>query len=232
MDTKEWTRREWLTRCGGGALLVWATGCTSVGATVRRHEPGRKVAPLPILKVGPTEPAASDSVLRRRATEARDLGKAALAKLDAEMRATLTLSGGVGLAAPQVGVPRRVILVQLQTTDKPVLTCVDPVIVATSPTRIDGYEACLSIPAYGALVSRACWVEVAYLDLSGRPHRRVSKGWEARIFQHEIDHLDGILHVDKLAGELVSIDEMRKRRKQRRERDEREGRPNPCADSM
>jgi peptide deformylase len=168
------------------------------------------------------------------------------------MRATLTESGGVGLAAPQVAVSRRFVLVELQekrdqkektekkvkTKDRDeadrsdesnetsvVLACLDPRIVTRSKEQVDGYEACLSIDGYGGLVRRAKWVEVSYTDLQGRKKTRRATDWEARIFQHEIDHLDGILYVDRLVGDLLPIEEMRRRREKRRQDQQRQHRP-------
>jgi peptide deformylase len=172
--------------------------------------------PLPIVQWnrGAANP---DSVLRRQAGSARTLSGRSLRRLDSLMRESLRQSGGVGLAAPQVSVSRRVILVQRQRPGRPVLTCVDPRIVRRSAAQVDGYEACLSIRGVGGLVKRAQWVEVAFYDLEGRAQRLRSEGWEARIFQHEVDHLEGRLYIDRLAGPLLPIEEMRRRRQLRRQ---------------
>ncbi|MFH2005207.1 MAG: peptide deformylase [bacterium] len=228
-------RREWLVGCGAGTLtLLPGCGLRATGPTAlqppERSLVWRHATPLPIVqyRLGAPNPG---TVLRRRALPARELSFGDLARIDKLMRQTLKRSGGVGLAAPQVGLPRRVVLVELQTGQRPaqprpvkdrpaqprpVLTCVDPRILRRSPRRVDGYEACLSIRDVGGLVSRAAWVELEYYDLAGRRRRRRSEGWEARIFQHELDHLDGRLYVDLVSGALLPIDEMRRLRRLRR----------------
>jgi len=158
------------------------------------------------------------SVLRHEAISARRLARSFLVRLDAKMRDVLALSAGVGLAAPQVGLCRRVILVQLQRPGKPVLTLVDPVIQRASGPRVQGYEACLSVDGVGGRVGRAQAVQVSYYDVHGRQRFLSSTGWEARIVQHEVDHLEGVLYLDRLTGPLLTIEEMRRRRRQERAR--------------
>jgi peptide deformylase len=244
--TMHWTRRQWLagtaravgaggaaglglTGAGAGASGLLA-GCGprsgARGATPPRPQ-GLAAAerrllwqsprPLPVRQWSRQAPDPR-SVLRRRAAPARALSAKTLARIDACLRETLARSGGVGLAAPQVGLSRRVVLVQLQREDKPVLTCVEPVCVQRSRAQVDGYEACLSVQGVGGLVRRARQVTVVYRDLQGRTRRIRSSGWEARIFQHELDHLDGVLYLDRLVGPLLPLDEVRRRRERRRER--------------
>ncbi len=216
-------RRQWLMLCGGG-LGGFFAGCYRKARNGRTPEKGaltpteRKIIfetdpPLEIVGWDPKSPEPR-SVLRKKASPAMDLPSNARFRLEHAMRETLSDSGGVGLAAPQVNVSRRMIHVQLQTGEKPVLVCLDPEITERSKETVDGYEACLSIEGYGGLVRRAETVEVAYRDLHGKKKSMVSKGWEARIFQHEIDHLEGVLYLDRLVGELLPIEEMRRRREQ------------------
>jgi peptide deformylase len=229
-DSDLWSRRQWLAGAGAVGAAALVDGCALpvlAGLHVqRRLTPaehkllGQTAETLPILQY---QLAGTNlgTVLRQRARAARDLPRRSLARLDRLMRASLARSGGVGLAAPQVGLARRVVLVQLQTKarakakakarDRPVLTCVDPRILRRSADRVDGYEACLSIRGVGGLVARARWVELSYYDLQGRLRQRRSEGWEARIFQHELDHLDGRLYVDLVNGPLLPIEEMRRR---------------------
>lgn len=215
------SRRRWLLHAGatGGAVLL--EGCVRSGSSTRPlATPGERRllagarGELPIVQyqLGGTN---LGSVLRQQAASARPLGQPLLTRLDRLMRASLKRSGGVGLAAPQVGLARRVALVQLQRKTRPVLTCVDPRITRRSADRVDGYEACLSIRGVGGLVPRSRWVELTYYDLGGRQRQRRSTGWEARIFQHELDHLEGRLYVDRVAGPLLPLDEMRRRRRRR-----------------
>lgn len=212
------TRRKWMRHTAGGLLLAGLPGCTDwsrrLGSVERRL---LLQDPLEIVKWRIESPDYA-SVLRRRAVSARHLAPSFLARLDARMRATLTRSGGVGLAAPQVGLCRRVILVQLQRPGKPLLTLVDPTIHQTRGPLVQGYEACLSVDGMGGKVGRVQAVEVFYFDVHGRPHHLASSGWEARIVQHEVDHLEGVLYLDRLTGPLLPLEEMRRRRRRERAR--------------
>ncbi len=210
------SRREWLTGVGAGGVLAALPGCTDwthqLGVGEQRlvsHGPH----PLSIVQWHRMQPD-PQSVLRQRALCARHLPAAWLRGLDTRMRETLARSGGVGLAAPQVGLCRRVILVQLQRPGKPVLTCVDPVLQCADDS-VEGYEACLSVQGVGSLVPRSRSVEVTYTDLEGRSQRLSSTGWEARIFQHEVDHLNGVLYLDRRVGPVLPIEEVRRRRRRR-----------------
>jgi peptide deformylase len=161
-----------------------------------------------------------ESVLRRRARPAAGLPGPVLAALVERLRETLGASGGVGLAAPQVGIGRRVILVARQTPAAAregtgaLLACVDPVVLRRADGEVQGYEACLSVPGVGGRVPRAAWVVVRYLEPGGRWVTHRAEGFEARIFQHELDHLDGILYLDRLRGPLLPLEEMRRRRRE------------------
>lgn len=221
-DGQGYTRREWLTVLGSGGAALFLRGCTGKPAHTRLVEAERRLravkgSVLPIVQWKLAQPDPS-SVLRRKAWPANGLPAGFLNKLERLMRETLRRSGGVGLAAPQVGISRRVALVQLQDGSRQVLACVDPKIVKASSETVPGYEACLSIKGVGGRVHRKSWVEVSYLDSNGRPQVRRSEGWEARIFQHELDHLDGVLYVDRLVGKLLPIEEVRRLRKLEKKR--------------
>lgn len=127
-----------------------------------------------------------------------------------DMIETMRHANGVGLAAPQVDVPLRVAVVETLpdydedgqeiegTRDLYVL--VNPEIVWQSRDEVDGIEGCLSIPGYIGEVSRATSVRVRAQDRHGKKFRLRLHEWDARIFQHEIDHLDGILYIDRLTA--------------------------------
>ena len=139
-------------------------------------------------------------VLRRKASEVVDFGHA-LQKLIDDMIDTMRAAPGVGLAAPQVNVSQRVIVVEYEDPEEGIphqlYAVVNPKIVAFSKATEMGVEGCLSIPGIIGEVERASAVEVRGLDRHGRPlHLRLS-GWVARIFQHEIDHLNGVLFTDR-----------------------------------
>ena len=129
------------------------------------------------------------------------------------MRNTLKTSGGVGLAAPQVGISKKMILVELQSDPKRIITCLDPKITKMSSQTVKGYEGCLSIKGVGGEVSRSVDIDIEYFTVNNKLVKYHSTGWEARIFQHEVDHLNGILYIDRLIGELLPYETIRKLRK-------------------
>jgi len=209
-----WSRREWLGAVGAAGLGMLVHGCAPrVLAPTRKDSELLAVheGPLLIVQWRPDRPD-PDSVLRREAVDAAQLRRWYLAALDDAMRRTLADAGGVGLAAPQVGISSRVILVQHRDERGDVVVCVDPVILERSDAEVEGWEACLSIRGVGGRVSRAREVRVAYHDLGGERRVVDSRDREARIFQHEIDHLHGVLYLDRLTGPLLPIEEMRRRR--------------------
>ncbi|MBO2519446.1 MULTISPECIES: peptide deformylase [Limnochorda] len=133
-----------------------------------------------------------DPVLRRPAKPVTRVTKK-LARLAQDMAETMYAANGVGLAAPQVGKGVRLAVVDVGDG---LITLFNPVIVAREGTAVD-VEGCLSIPKITAYVERAAQVTVEALDLEGRPFRVEADGLLARALQHEIDHLDGILIVDR-----------------------------------
>ena len=119
-----------------------------------------------------------------------------------QMLETMRQANGVGLAAPQVGVLQRLFVVELpedEENDQPAETYIlfNPEIVKGQGEQI-GYEGCLSIPGYIGEVARRDLITVKGLDEKGKPVRIKAEGYLARVFQHEIDHLDGILYTDRL----------------------------------
>jgi peptide deformylase len=113
---------------------------------------------------------------------------------------TMRAAKGVGLAAPQVGVGQRVAVVDVGDEEIPPLVLVNPRIVEASTVRETAEEGCLSIPDLYGDVSRAQTVVVEAWDLAGRPYRATVSGFAARAVQHEVDHLDGILFLDRLSA--------------------------------
>ena len=139
-----------------------------------------------------------DPVLRERATEVRDFDRG-LARLVRNMRETMLEAPGVGLAAPQVGVSRRVVVYDSGDGEEGVL--INPVVVEREGSEI-AEEGCLSLPGVYFEVERAFRVKVLAMDLAGRPGEIEAEGLLARVFQHEIDHLDGVLFIERLTPEL------------------------------
>lgn len=105
-------------------------------------------------------------------------------------------ANGAGLAAPQIGVPLRVIVT---TVDDAIHVVVNPEIVKKSDVEEESDEGCLSIPGWYGPVRRSTDVTVRGLSKTGKPIKIKAEGWEARAFQHEVDHLDGVLFIDRLA---------------------------------
>jgi peptide deformylase len=132
--------------------------------------------------------------------------------VDEEVRAlvddlfeTMRAARGVGLAANQVGVARRVAVVDVGEDDPPPLVLINPTIVASSEEVESAEEGCLSIPEIYGDVARPTAVTVEALDRDGRSYRVEVRGYKARAVQHEIDHLDGILFVDHLSAVKRSL---------------------------
>jgi peptide deformylase len=169
--------------------------------------------------------AVGEPVLRSRA---KPLGREEILlpstrDLIAAMRETMHDAPGVGLAAPQVGVPLQLAVIEdreenmkdlsrevlAERERKPVAfhVIINPVLTLESPAEIEFFEGCLSLPGLVALVPRARKVKVECLDEHGQPKVIRASGWFARILQHEIDHLSGALYVDRMHSvSLCSLD--------------------------
>ncbi|MET9788734.1 peptide deformylase [Streptomyces canus] len=165
--------------------------------------------PLPIV-------AAGEPVLRR-ATEPYDgqLDAALLSRFVEALRVTMHAAPGVGLAAPQVGVPLRIAVVEDPApvpeevreargrVPQPFRVLVNPSYEPVGTERAAFFEGCLSMPGWQAVVARPAQVRLTCEDENGRPVDEVFSGWPARIVQHETDHLDGMLYLDR--AELRSL---------------------------
>ena len=125
-----------------------------------------------------------DPVLRRKAHKITQIDRDIRLLAD-DMVETLRDSGGVGLAAPQIGESIRMIVVEYP----------------------EGNEGCLSIPGYVGTVERNESIKIKGLSVFGRPLKISASGWLARIFQHEIDHLDGICYIDRASAIYEPTDE-------------------------
>ena len=127
-------------------------------------------------------------------------------KLMNDMIQTVYADAAVGLAATQVGVMKRVIVLDLKDDDEtdrskdfyPIYAA-NPEIVAVSEEMIEAKEGCMSIPGQRVNVSRPERIKVKFLDYNNKPQEIETGGWLARVFQHEIDHLDGKLMIDYLS---------------------------------
>lgn len=119
-----------------------------------------------------------------------------------EMIETMREAPGVGLAAPQIGQSLQLLVVEFGSevdddSPKKVYVLVNPEIVERSNEMVTDMEACLSVPGLAGEVERHESIMVKALNRHGQPMKIKAKGWLARIFQHEIDHLNGVLYIDR-----------------------------------
>jgi peptide deformylase len=117
-----------------------------------------------------------------------------------DMFDTMYAEEGVGLAAPQVGISQRVIVVDPREDDVLPFALINPEITESSDDFDRGEEGCLSIPGLKEIVERSWFVRVAALDRDGVPITLGAEGFLARILQHEIDHVNGILFIDRVSA--------------------------------
>ncbi len=142
-----------------------------------------------------------EPILRRKARKVTDFGSSLQTLID-DMIETMRDAPGVGLAAPQVNTPLRVIVVEFgdledETVPPKLYTVVNPVITRASSELVVGVEGCLSIPNIVGDVERSDAVTIKGKNRHGQPTKIKAEGWLARIFQHEVDHLNGVLFVDR-----------------------------------
>ena len=143
-----------------------------------------------------------DPALRKKSRPGTEITPRSLTLLD-DMLETMRLADGVGLAAPQVGVLRRIVVIEV--TPDEVLELINPKIVSQSG-EMTGVEGCLSVPGKQGIVKRPSFVRVEALDRNGVLQTYEGTEMLARCFCHEIDHLDGILYTDK-ADKILYPDE-------------------------
>ena len=164
--------------------------------------------------------------LRAHAREvpASEIGSPEMKELVATMIETMRAAPGVGLAAPQIDVPLRVIVLEERPeflknlSEEEVLergrvafdTCVffNPVLTPIGDQKALFFEGCLSVSGFVGLVERALEVEVSGLDQNGTPQTWRVQGWPARILQHECDHLDGTLYIDRMKPRSFATTEL------------------------
>lgn len=140
-----------------------------------------------------------DPVLREKCKEIRTFNTE-LCQLLTDMKETVRKENGAGLAAPQVGVPIRVVVIDV---DEGFYELINPVIVSAKGEQV-GPEGCLSVKGKQGTVSRPYKVKAEYRDRYGKKHKLTAEGFFARAVCHELDHLDGVLYTDK-AAELYDL---------------------------
>ena len=146
-----------------------------------------------------------DPVLKRKARAVTKFDKDLQSLLN-DMVETMREAPGVGLAAPQIGLSERIVVIEYfekvedeekEDAPKKVWAVINPEIVNASDEKLMGVEGCLSIPGLVGEVERHAEVQVRALNRHGKPMKIKAKGWLARIFQHEIDHLNGVLFTER-----------------------------------
>ena len=146
-----------------------------------------------------------EAVLRRKARAVKKFDKNLQTVID-DMIETMRAAPGVGLAAPQIGLSERIIVVEYfereedeEKEDAPrkVWAVLNPEIVKSSEDTVMGVEGCLSVPGLVGEVERHAAIQVKGLNRHGKPLKVKAEGWLARIFQHEIDHLNGVIFTDR-----------------------------------
>ena len=148
-----------------------------------------------------------DPRLRQSARPVADVQAPAVRQLIVDLHDTMAACHGAGLAAPQIGVPLRVVLFggggpNPRYPDAPAIPLtllINPVLTPLGPERDGAWEGCLSVPGLRGRVSR--WLQLRYegIDGDGQPIDRSVEGFHARVVQHECDHLDGVLFPDRLS---------------------------------
>jgi peptide deformylase len=163
--------------------------------------------------IGPDNP-----VLRRKARPVDDPTAPAIQQLIDDMFTTLRNAQGVGLAGPQIAVSQRIAIIEYADWPEDLpedaappepkrYIIINPEIVRRSEEMVDGPEGCLSLPGYNGNVMRHESIVVKALNRRGTPIKIKAQGWLARIFQHEIDHLDGVLFIDRATQVWKTQDE-------------------------
>ena len=147
----------------------------------------------PILKYG-------DPILHGRASPVEAL-TTEIDRIVGDMITTMYAAPGIGLAAPQIGVPLRIFVVDVSVGRDPsdLLVFINPEFIERDGMQLEE-EGCLSVPGFEATVVRPSRAVLKGLDRDGNVHQREAAGLLARAFQHEMDHLDGLLFVDRLRG--------------------------------
>jgi peptide deformylase len=181
------------------------------------------VNPAVRLKIVQTGEPVLRQIGRRLTPE--EIALPAIQELIAHMRDTMRDAPGVGLAAPQVGLAIQLavvedraeylngiapaLLAERERQPVPFLVLINPDIAEYSEETVEFFEGCLSVAGFSALVKRSRRVRVQYLDEHGQPQQIQASGWFARILQHEIDHLNGRLYIDRMeTRSFTNLDNM------------------------
>ena len=160
---------------------------------------------LNVVTVNSTVRDFADAAVRHRARDLTpsELRQPWLRVLAGDLFETLfDMAGGIGLAATQTGVLLRIAVIALRDGSKPIVL-VNPSYEPAGPGTDTADERCLSVPGFAAAVPRYTSIRASFVDLGGKRHETLQEGFLARVMQHEIDHLDGILCIDRVADKTA-----------------------------
>jgi peptide deformylase len=144
-----------------------------------------------------------DQVLREVGTDVTEFNDELKSLLDS-MYDFMIESNGIGLAAPQIGISKNILVLDTREEDGiGRLNIINPKIINHSDELVEMEEGCLSVPGITAPVNRYEWIEIEAQRVSGRPFKMKAKGLLARVIMHEMDHLKGVLFVDKVEDEEI-----------------------------
>jgi peptide deformylase len=153
-----------------------------------------------------------DRVLRKPAKRIAKVDDK-IKRLIKEMLQTMYSADGIGLAAPQVGVDKQLIVIDCEPNDPEIqpLVLINPQITSSSRQLCNAEEGCLSIPGVYLDVTRAEEIEVSFRNEQGKPTKLKASGLLARAIQHEMDHLNGVMFVDRVENNLALTEELNKK---------------------
>jgi peptide deformylase len=169
------------------------------------------MAILEVLKMG-------HPVLRQVATEVslEEISNVEMASFISDMIETMNQQQGIGLAAPQIGVSKKIAIIRVPTDSQrcpeseqsPLFVLFNPTVKVLDQDKIGCWEGCLSVPNLKGYVERPCKIEVNYLDKNAQAQTFIAEDFLSIVFQHELDHLDGVLYIDKLKStQLLAFNE-------------------------
>lgn len=138
-------------------------------------------------------------------SEPVDLSDPSLDSLIGNMIETMNKAKGIGLAAIQVGIPKRLFIIDIPKVTESVMVCINPILVVKSKDTAVGEEGCLSIPGFEFDVRRSKTVVLKYTNLKGEEIEKVASGILAVCIQHEYDHLEGIVYIDRVNNKEKKI---------------------------
>ncbi|MEL6355200.1 MAG: peptide deformylase [Cyanobacteria bacterium J06627_28] len=175
-----------------------------MAAVIEVEKKKLKKPPLQVYQLG-------ERVLRQPAKRVAKVDNS-LRDLVRKMLQTMYSEDGIGLAAPQVGVNKQLLVVDAdpENEDAPPLVMVNPKIISASEQMATGQEGCLSIPGVYLDVVRPAAIEVSFKDETGRPRKLKADDLVARVIQHEMDHLNGVMFVDRVENSIALTQELKK----------------------